>query len=489
MTDDLAPLRRGDADDERLLAVLRPEDHAPPTPRPRYDLVVIGGGPAGLVAAHGAAGLGARVAIVEAGLLGGDCLNTGCVPSKSLIAASSGRIEGRSDGRGALAHARRVRADIAPHDGVARLTAAGIDVFLGHARFVSRDAVVVGDAVLRFAHAVIATGSRPSRPGIPGLDDPDVLDTNSLWALEDVPERVAILGAGAVGAELSQALARLGSEVVLVDMAPRALPQADPEASAVVASALERVGVRLRLGAGVQRVQRAGHAWTISIGSGDEIVVDRVIVAMGRAPRVEDLDLDRAGIAASPRGIVVDDRLRTANPAIFAIGDVAGGGFTHVADAMARVAVQNALVAPTARWSGDGLASAVYTSPELAHVGPSYAVLSRRRDVEAVTVPFADLDRGRADGVVEGFLKAWVDRRGRLVAATIVGEGAGDLIATGVLALQQGLKAEALSALVLPYPTRGEAWKRVGDAMRRRKLTPAIAGLLRRWIRWRGAGR
>jgi len=272
--------------------------------------------------------------------------------------------------------------------------------------------------------------------------------------------------------------------------APRVLAREDPQAAVVVQDALQDAGVVVRLGVGVQQVVRDGEEWVVALdGEGDPLVVDRVVIALGRTPNLDALDLQAAGVAASRQGVVVDGRLRTANPRVFAIGDVVGGAFTHVADAMARMAVQNALVAPTATWSSAAVPWATYTSPTLAHVGPSFVELDGRDDLEAIVIPWNELDRGRAEGHAPGFLKAWVDRRGRLVAATVVGDGADEMIATGALAIHQGLSAEALSGVVLPYPTRSEAWKRVGDAMRRRRLTPMVAGLLRRWIRWWGAGR
>lgn len=490
------PILPGDPDDARLVASVHPPGRSNPVPADRYGLVVIGGGPAGLVAAFGAAGLGARVAIVERGLLGGDCLNVGCVPSKALLASahavhavrSAGRLGVRVsgpvevDGAAVLRRMRSLRADIAPHDSVERLEKAGIDVFLGEARFTGRDTVSVGGATLRFTRAVLATGARAALPPIPGLADAAPLTNESIFSLAALPARLVVLGAGPIGVELGQAFARLGVHVTLIDKAPGVLPREDREAAARVQASLQADGVDLRLGASVARVARRGTEVEVEV-DGEVVRADHVLVALGRSPNVDGLDLEAAGILASPRGVQVDDHLRTTNPRVFAAGDVIGSyAFTHTADAMARIVLQNALFAPSKRVSALVVPWVTYTDPELAHVGPAASTLTGRTDLQVLTVPFADLDRAVTDDLTDGFARVWADRRGQIVAATIVGAGAGELIAELVLARTHGLGLAAIGATLHPYPTRSEVVRRLGDAWNRTRLTPAVAGWMRRWL-------
>ena len=503
MSHDL-PVLPGDPHDDRLVAHTHPVGRHNPTPAPRYHLVVVGGGPAGLVAAFGAAGLGAKVAIVERGLLGGDCLVTGCVPSKALLA--SAHAVGVARGAGALgvgagpvevdfaavmARMRGLRADIAPHDSVARLEAAGIDVFLGDARFTGRDRLEVDGAVLRYARALIATGARPVLPPIPGLAEASPLTSHSVFSLTERPASVVVIGGGPVGVELAQAFARLGSRVTLLASSPTLLPKDDPEASAVVADALRRDGVTLYLRATVTRVLRDDGVEVRATSPDGPIVAraERVLVAAGRAPNVEGLGLQAAGVRTGERGVIVDDHLRTTNPRVFAAGDVIGGAaFTHAADAMARVVVQNALFLPTKRVSGLVIPWVTYTDPELAHVGPSFATIATMPNLTTYTVPLSGLDRAITDGDTHGFARVHVDHRGRIVAATAVGAGAGESIAEVTLAMTQGLTLGQIGATIHAYPTRSEAWKRLADMHNRTRLTPTVAAWIRRWIRlWLGA--
>lgn len=491
-----------DAHDRALLEVLRPPDHVAPTPRQPYQLVVVGGGTAGLVAAHGAAGLGARVALVERNLLGGDCLNVGCVPSKALLVAARAAARARgSDPLGVrvagvevdfpavMARMREERAAIAPHDGVARLREAGIDVFLGEARFTGPDALEVDGQTLRFARAVLATGARAALPPIEGLDTIGALTNETVFDLERRPDRLVVLGAGPIGCELAQAFRRFGSEVVLVDRAPRVLPRDLPEAAAVVQAALEADGVELVLGAGVTRAWRDEDGRHVAVegeGGARTITGDTVLVALGRRPNLDGLGLEAAGIARDDRGaLVLDDRLRTTNAHVFASGDVTGRfAFTHAADASSRLVLQNALFFPTK--SADGLVVpwATYTDPELAHVGPAPDALASRRDLTTVEVSLDGLDRFRLEGHREGFARAWVDGRGRVVAATVVGAHAGDLIAGLTVAVTQRARLSSFAGVILPYPTHAEILKRLGDAYNKTRFTPTLARWSRRWLRW-----
>lgn len=496
------PLLPGDPADEALVALTHPGDHAMPVPSGAYQLLVIGGGPAGLVAAFGAAGLGARVAIVERGLLGGDCLNHGCVPSKALLAAAHAAHAARTahtlgvrvgdvevDVEAVFARMRGIRADIAHHDSVERLEAAGIDVYLGAGRFTGHDTFEVGGTSLRFARAVVATGARAARPPIPGLDTAGVLTNETLFARTTAPRRLVVLGAGPIGAEMAQAFARFGSEVTLVDQAPRVLPREDPDAAELVADALSADGVTLHLGAQVTGVHADGDIRRVDLtvdGADTTLVADEVLVALGRRPNVEDLGLDQAGIAVDRRGVTTDRYLRTTNPRVFAAGDVAGRHqFTHSADAHARIVVQNALFLPTASVDDLVVPWATYTEPEVAHVGASFDAVVGRADLQVFTVPLGDTDRGRTDGTTTGFARVHADARGRVVAGTIVGPGAGDLINELAVVQTNGLTLGSLAKTIHAYPTRAEVLKKLGDAYNRTRLTPGRARMVRTWLRWR----
>lgn len=500
MTD--LPVIDGDRHDELLRAHVHPRGRANPVPAGGYGLVVVGGGPAGLVTAFAAAGLGARVALVERGLLGGDCLNVGCVPSKALLAAAHAVADARRwealglprhpvdgiDFARVMERVRAVRAEMAAHDAVGRLEAAGIDVFFGPARFVDARTLAVAGEALRFRAAVVATGARPAAPPFLWSASQPPLTNEEVFRLTERPGRLVVIGGGPVGVELAQAFARLGSRVTLVEAASQILPREDPEAAAVVAAALQADGVDLRVGLPVLRVLDAAGGVEVRLGdeAGQAIVGDRVLLALGRTPNVASLELEAAGIATGPRGVVVDDHLRTTNRRVWAAGDVTGLlPFTHTADVMARIVVQNALFAPTRRWSSTVVPWVTYSDPEVGHVGPPWATLRDRTDLDNVTVPFAEVDRARLDGRTEGFARAWVDRRGRVVGATVVGVGAGEVLHELALAASQGLTLGALSGMVHAYPTRSEVVRKLGDAWRRRALTPATASWIQRWLAWK----
>jgi pyruvate/2-oxoglutarate dehydrogenase complex dihydrolipoamide dehydrogenase (E3) component len=450
--------------DPRLLAHVRPSDWRNPDPAPRYDLVVLGGGTAGLVCAAGAAGLGARVALVERGLLGGECLNTGCVPSKALL--HQARSSSATDFASVMARVRDARVALAPKDAATRMQSLGVDVFFGAATFAGPRAITVGGREVRFRRAVIATGSRPTVPQIPGLQDRPFLTNETVFELTTQPRDLVILGAGPVGCELAQAFARLGTRVSLIERAPQVLPRDDPDAARIIARALADDGVDVRTGVNLTHVPEA----------------EAVLVAAGRTPNIEELDLERAGVVFDARGIRVDDRLRTTNPRIFAAGDVCGSWqFTHAADAMARIVVQNTLFFGRKKLSDVTIPWCTFTSPELAHVGVTMQEAVRYH-ASSVTVPLTEVDRAVIDDATNGFVRVHHER-GRIVGATIVAPHAGELIALVAVAMAgEGTLAE-LSAAVFPYPTIALALKRAGDAYRREKLTPPVRRLLRYYFR------
>ena len=421
-----------DVHNRTLVANVHPEDWTNPEPAGRYNLVVIGAGTAGLVTAAGAAGLGARVALVERGLMGGDCLNVGCVPSKGLIRAGRAVADVRGAGEfgvrvppGASAdfgavmdRMRRLRAKISRLDSAARFRGLGVDVFFGAARFSGPDTVDVAGVTLRFKKAVIATGARAAEPPIPGLAEAGYLTNETVFSLTDLPRRLAVIGGGPIGCELAQAFARFGAQVSLLGGERQILPREDSDAAECVARALSRDGVDLRLGTRVERIERAGAARVIHVTSGGaaaRLAADAILVAVGRAPNVEGLGLEDVGVAHDTRaGVAVDDRLRTTNPRIYAAGDVCSAHkFTHNSDAQARIVIQNALFLGRARTSALTLPWCTYTDPEVAHVGLSEREAAARGiAVRTFVQELADVDRAVLDGEAEGFVKIHV-RAGR----------------------------------------------------------------------------
>jgi len=460
-----------EASDRALLSHVHPPDWKTPDPARLYDLVVTGGGTAGLVCAAGAAGLGARVALVERARLGGDCLNSGCVPSKALLRsarviheARAGEAVGVSataavDFGAVMRRLRQRQADIAPHDSAARFASLGVDVFFGDASFADRRTVLVGKTPLRFKRAVIATGSRPAIPSMPALSGRTVLTTDTLFTLTEQPRRLTVIGAGPVGCEMAQAFALLGTAVTLVDTAPRVLPREDPDASRVIARALERAGVRLALG-----------------GPATGIEADVVLAAAGRVPNVGGLNLDAARVSTTAEGVTVSDQLRTTNPRIYAAGDVCSSyRFTHAADAMARIVIQNALFHGRKRVSDLVIPWCTYTFPEVAHVGEPTDHGS------LITIPLDDVDRSIVDDETEGFVRIRHER-GQIIGATIVAPHAGELIGHVTQVMNADGALGDLSATVFPYPTVAEALRKAGDTYRRGALTPFVGRALRAYF-------
>ncbi len=473
----------GDDHDRRWRELVFPENYRNPEPRRRYHLVVIGAGPAGLVASIAAAGLGGRVALVERQAMGGDCLNVGCVPSKSLL-----EFTRRNPDAGfaeAFAWLRRVRSEIAAHDSVERYVRNGVDVFLGPARFVGRNGVEVNGQRLAARRFLIATGARAELPRIPGSQDCDALTNESFFDLVERPGRLAILGAGPVGCELAQGMARLGVEVHLFEMAGQVLPGAIAAASDAVAAALESDGVRLHLGSKVTRISSQGGRPTVH-ASGASVTADRLLVAAGRRANVEGLNLAAAGVELRNGRIAVDHRLRTTNRRIYAAGDVCSAlPFTHNADAQARIVVRNALFAPTVSTRALVVPQCTYTDPEVAQVGKTQAQLAEEGVAfDCYRLKFGELDRACAAGERDGFVELLTARGSdTILGATIVGHDAGEQIAPLCLAMANGLGLGAAGKAVLLYPTRAEYLRRLADQHARSRLTPRAAGLLKLWFR------
>ena len=442
------------------------------------DLCVIGAGSGGLAVAAGAAQMGAEVVLVERGAMGGDCLNFGCVPSKSLLAAARvanvwrrGAELGICYGRPQVEFAavadsvQRVIAEIAPNDSVERFEALGVRVLHAEARFTGPRAVRAGDAEIRPRRFVIATGSQPAIPPIRGLRDVPYLTNETVFANRRLPEHLIVIGGGPIGVEMAQAHCRLGSRVTLLDIGPL-LPRDDPELSALLARRLSSEGIVCRPGVEVTGIEGTSEAIVVRLANGEQVTGSHLLVAAGRRPTVDALDLAAAGIASTAQGITVDARLRTTTRRVFAVGDVAGGPqFTHIALYHAGIVIRNALFHLPAKVDYRALPWVTYTDPELAQVGlTETAARAVEPAARVLRWRFAENDRAQTERETEGMVKVVTGKSGRVLGASILGAGAGDLILPWALAISQKLKIGAMANLVVPYPTRGEASKRAAGS-------------------------
>ena len=463
----------------------------PTAPLGGWDLLVVGGGTAGLVAARTAAGFGASVLLVERSRTGGDCLWTGCVPSKALLAAAGAAAGARAAGRlgvhvsgvevdftAVMTHVHAARTRIEPDDSPASLEAAGVRVVHAEAQLVGPRTVLVGGQRVEPRQVVVAVGSAPLVPDLPGLREV-VLTSDTIWDLTELPHRLVVLGGGSIGCELAQAFARLGSTVTVVEEAGRVLSREDPEASAAVTDALRADGVTVRTGV----VARAVEGGSVVLDSGERIAADRVLVAVGRRPRTTGLGLDAAGVQLDEHGYVrVDDHLRTTNPRVWAAGDVTGHAqLTHVAGVHGSLVATNAVLG--LRRSTDAVVPRVtFTQPEVASVGVATSA--------GPTVAHTHVDRAIAESETAGFSRLELDPRGRIVGATVVGPRAGETLAELTLAVRQGLRTRDLAATTHAYPTHGDGvWNAAIADVRARLGTPgatrvtrALAGVRRRWL-------
>lgn len=517
MNIDMPQLQPFDEHNQRLKDNVHPADWVNPTPTRPYHLVVIGAGTAGLVTAAGAAGLGARVALVERELMGGDCLNVGCVPSKGII--SSARVAAtirqakefgvdvpggtQVDFAAVMERMRRLRASISPHDSAKRFSDLGVDVYFGQASF-EKDGLITVErsdsclSELNYKKAVIASGARASAPDIPGLDLVEYLTNETLFSLEELPQRFGIIGSGPIGAEMAQTFANLGSEVTLFERSERILPREDIDAAQIVQEQFARDGVQLVLNSKeMELAPTGGNAIRVTVqqnGPPHETIVDKLLIAVGRAPNTENLNLNRVGVNFDNSGIEVNDSMQTTNPRIFAAGDVCSKyKFTHAADFQARMVIQNALFAigPFGKKKASNLLIpwATYTSPEVAHVG-LYEKDAKQEgvDVDTYRQDFDGLDRAILEGNTSGFVKVMTKKgTDKILGATIVAENAGDLISEITLAMSANIGLSRIGAAIHPYPTQAEAIRKLGDQYSRTKLNPTSKKILG-FLRWLNVG-
>ena len=446
------------------------------------DICVIGAGAGGLSVAAGASQMGASVVLLESGKMGGDCLNYGCVPSKAMIAAGHAAELFRTSEPFGVAqqepvidfakvhkHVHDVIGAIKPNDSVERFESLGVHVIQAAGKFIGRREVVAGDARIKAKYFVVATGSSAVVPPIPGLADVHYLTNETVFERTECPEHLLVIGGGPIGCELAQAHRRLGAKATILEMFG-ILAKDDPEAADVVRRQLQREGISVREDIKLSGVSASDVGVTVEIECDDgaeTITGSHVLVAAGRRPNLDGLDLDAAGIAHSPQGIEVDARLRTTNKRVFAIGDVAGTlQFTHVAGYHAGIVIRNALFKLPAKPTYRAIPRVTYTDPELANVGLTEAEAKDRLsgDIRILRWPFAENDRAQAERRTEGFVKVIADRKGRIHGVCIVGPHAGELIMPWVLAVENGLKVGAMASVVAPYPTLSEVSKRASGS-------------------------
>ena len=468
------------------------------------DLCIIGAGSGGLSVAAGAVQMGASVVLIEKGAMGGDCLNSGCVPSKALIAAAHVAHAARSGRRFAVHannptinfrevhdHVHGVIGAIAPHDSVERFQGLGVHVIKAAGRFVDANTVEAGGERIVARRFVIATGSRAAVPPIPGLSDTGYLTNESIFEITERPDHLIVVGGGPIGIEMAQSFRRLGSKVTVIEKFG-ILAKDEPEAVDVVRASLQRDGVTVIEKVGVSEVRRNEAAVTVTLDGdsqvGRHVVGTHVLVAAGRRPNIENLGLEATDSAATPKGITVNARLRTSNRKVFAIGDVAGGPqFTHIAGYHAGIIIRNALFGLPAKVDYTALPWVTYADPELAHAGLTEADARKAgHDVKILTWSFDMNDRAQAERETDGLAKIVLDAKGRILGATIVAPRAGELIGTWALAISARLKIGAIANAVLPYPTLSEISKRAAGSYYTPKLfsasTRRIVGLVQRWL-------
>lgn len=496
---------------QELIDNLHPQNWVNPEPAPCYNLVVIGAGTAGLVTAAGAAMLGAKVALVEKHLMGGDCTNVGCVPSKTLI--RSARVvadiqyaqkfgidtprEINIDFPAVMERLRRIRAEISPNDSAKRFKEEfGVDVFFGEARFRDTETVEVADKILRYKKAAIATGSHPTKLSIEGLEESGYLTNETVFSLTQRPNRLAVIGGGYIGCELAQTFQRLGSEVVLLQKGDRLLSREDAQAAEIIQKTFVREGIQLLLSSKIKRIERKENEKVIHYelnGIEQMLVVDEILVATGRSPNIENLNLEAVGVKSDQKsGIIINDYLQTTNPRIYAVGDVCmKWKYTHAANAAARIVIQNALFSILGvgrkKLSSLTMPWCTYTDPEVAHVGmyPEEAE-EKGMEIDTFCIPLNDVDRAIVDGETEGFASLHVKKgTDKILGATIVARHAGEMIGEITLAMTNNLGLSAIAKTIHPYPTQAEVIQKAAENYSLGRLTQSVKKLSSVWLAWR----
>lgn len=512
MVNQFAPLTPFDQHNRFLESNVHPSDWKNPPPASNYHLVVIGAGTAGLVTAAAAAGLGARVALIESDLMGGDCLNVGCVPSKSLIAASRFIANGQRGKKIGISNhenpsinfseimerMRKQRSQISPVDSAKRFQELGVDVFFGRGCFIDDQTISIHSpnepaTQLKFKKAVIASGARAKIPDIEGLDQVNFLTNETLFSITELPPRLGIIGGGPIGSEIAQCFARFGSDVSLFERGPNILGREDSQAVTILQNQFEQEGISLFLKSNKLTLSKTENGILVRGAAGRnstpfETTVDKILIAVGRTPNLESLNLEAVNVKFNAHGIAVNDSLQTSNPKIFAAGDVCSKyKFTHAADFQARIVIQNSLFAigPIGRKKASQLLipRATYTTPEIAHIGlyPQEAE-EQKIEIDTFTQSFKHVDRAILDSAEEGFVKVHT-RKGsdQIIGATIVAEHAGDLISELTVAMTNKIGLSKIGATIHPYPTYADAIRKLGDQFNKTKLTPLNQKILK-WL-------
>jgi len=498
-----------DEHNQKLVANVHPSNWVNPDPTGPYNIVVVGAGTAGLVTAVIAAAVGAKVALIEKHLMGGDCLNVGCVPSKALIRAARAWADVRHmdefgvhippgvqyDFAAVMARMRQLRARISHADSAHRYKSLGVDVFIGAGRFTGSNTIAVGEKTLTFKKAAICTGARATAPPIPGLEEAGYFTNETIFSLTDLPRRLAVIGAGPIGCEMAQAFARFGSQVFLIEAMHGIMPNEDRDAADIVHQAMLRDGV-IVLCCGkdtqVSKTENGKRLTVASHGQPYDITVDDILVGVGRRPNVEGLGLETVGVEYDKTGVTVNDRLQTTNPNIYAAGDICSRyQFTHAADAMAQIEIQNALFPHPFGLAYASVESVImpwctFTSPEIAHVGLYEAdAKAKGMEVDTFTCKLDEVDRAILDGEEEGFARVHVKKgTDHILGATIVAAHAGDLINEFSVLMKAGLGLKTITGTIHPYPTQAEVVKKVANAWRKTTFTPRAKNILTKWFTW-----
>jgi pyruvate/2-oxoglutarate dehydrogenase complex dihydrolipoamide dehydrogenase (E3) component len=513
MTHEPVLILPNDEHNQKLVNNVHPSNWVNPDSTGPYNIVVIGAGTAGLVTAVIAAAVGAKVALIEKHLMGGDCLNVGCVPSKGVIRASRAWADVRHadefgvhipsgvkyDFGAAMARMRKLRARISHTDSVHRYKSLGVDVFIGHSRFSGPDTVVVegpaGNRTLRFAKAAICTGARASAPPTPGLQEAGYLTNETVFTLTELPPRLVVIGAGPIGCELAQSFARFGSQVYLIEALHGIMPNEDRDAAGIVHESMLRDGIKLLCCGKDLKVNKTDGGKRLAVdshGQHYDITVDEILVGVGRTPNVDGLGLEAVGVEYDKTGVKVSDRLQTTNPRIYAAGDVCSRyKFTHAADAMAQILIQNALFPHPLGLAYASVESLImpwctFTEPEIAHVG-MYEADAKARGMETDTFTFKldEVDRAILDGEDEGFARVHVKKgTDEILGATIVAAHAGDMISEFSVLIKAGLGLKTITGTIHPYPTQAEVVKKVANAWRKTTFTPRAKNILQKWFAW-----